>query len=77
MSGVDLRTTIRDRIDAIDMPRAELARRAGCDASTLFRFLDRGQGLNCDTLGRVLEALDIHLTFIPFDGGRGGSRGVR
>jgi transcriptional regulator with XRE-family HTH domain len=53
---------IRRAVDACGMSRYRLCKELGIAQSTLSRFMSGQAGLSLDTLDRLAELLDLHIT---------------
>lgn len=53
---------IRQAVDASGKSRYRLCKELGIAQSTLSRFMSRKAGLSLDTLDRLAELLDLHVT---------------
>lgn len=47
--------------------KAELARRLGCDRSTVTRYFDSGRNLTLQTMASILRALELRARFDVYD----------
>lgn len=61
MGQKDWRTRLKDAIDASDLSRAEIARRAGLNLTMLRDILDRGRTPSVDNLARIARVLNLSL----------------
>lgn len=61
MARSDWRSRLRDAVNSSGLTRAEIARRAGLNATALRDILDRGKTPSVDNLARIVRVLNLSL----------------